>query len=223
MGKQGWRARDRGTLWVFDRERLPLSPVPPRCVATFQELDEPLSEQLADVMGVARSGVVRARLQSGRRCFVALAGEALVAYAWVSRDCEEVGELERVLVLSPGECYVWDCATVPAHRGNRLYTALLSHVLSRLADEGAQRVWIGATRANRPSIRGIALAGFRPVADTHYMRFWHMRMLLVTAHPQAAPTLVAGATRMMTQPHERRIGRLVIGLGAPSIQPCGAG
>ncbi len=223
MGQQRWLAHERGTLWDYDLEHVPLSQVLPRCAATFQEIDAARCEQLATVMGVARSGLVLARLQSGRRCFVTLVGEAIVSYAWVSHDCEGVGELERGVVLPDGAHYVWDCATVPAYRGNRLYTALLSHVLSCLLEEGARRVWIGASRANRPSIRGIVLAGFLPVVSTYYLRLWSVRTLWVSSHPQASPTLIADAVRMLTQPHERKLGPVLVSLGAPSVQPCGAG
>ena len=65
----------------------------------------------------------------------------------------------------PGEAYIWDCATLPAYRRLRLYTALLVHIVEQLYAEGLCRVWIGADAENRASQSGMALAGFQPVAD----------------------------------------------------------
>ena len=86
-----------------------------------------MCEQLAHVMGFADLQHVLERLETGRRCFVAIVDGRIASYAWVSSGCEHVGELERIFVLPDGDCYIWDCATAPDQRGRHLYTALLSH------------------------------------------------------------------------------------------------
>jgi GNAT superfamily N-acetyltransferase len=214
-----WR-RELSTLWVCDLERSAPALVSPRRAAIFQELDGLMQEQLAHLMGLADLHAVVKRLQAGRRCFVALVEGKIASYAWVSTGCEHVGELERAFVLSEGDCYIWDCATAPDQRGRHLYTALLSHLLSLFKGEGVRRVWIGASRANRFSIRGIVRAGFSPALMTSYLRLGRLRYLrLVRPHSAPAP-LVEDAVRLIAQRDERRIGSIFVGIGEPASPAC---
>jgi len=112
----------------------------------------------------AQSDVAR-RFETGRRCFVGRLGEEIVTYGWLTIGDESVGELERNYHMQPGEAYIWDCATLPAHRGSGLYGALLSHIVQTLRAEGIRRAWIGANLDNEPSLRAFARAGFQPVVQ----------------------------------------------------------
>ena len=179
-----------------------------------------MREQLARVMGLADLHAVMERLQAGRRCFVAIADGRTASYAWVSSGCEHVGELERVFVLPDGDCYIWDCATVSDQRGRHLYTALLSHLLSLFKGEGVRRVWIGASRANRISIRGIVRAGFSPALMTSYLRLGRLRYLRLVRPDSAPAPLVEDAVRLIAQRDERRIGSIFGGVGEPTAPAC---
>jgi hypothetical protein len=88
-----------------------------------------------------------------------------VAYGWISFDEEGIGELGLIIRLGEGEAYIWDCATLLAYRGQRLYPALLAHMLAELQRAGFKRVWIGTDADNLPSQRGVALVGCQPVAE----------------------------------------------------------
>lgn len=222
MERPSWWSRDRGTLWVRELPGNASSLVVPGCDVAFAELDCGTREQRPWVANDLDAEWAQARLRAGRRCFVAVSDGVVVSYAWVSRDCERVGELERVFVLPARDRYIWDCATLPAYRGQHLYTALLTHVLATLKNEGVVRAWIGASRANGPSIRGIVRAGFVPAVSTRYARLWRLRYLSVSREPAAPPGVLADAIRMLAQQHERRIGRMLFGLGEPAGQPCGA-
>jgi GNAT superfamily N-acetyltransferase len=204
-------------------ERAPSALISPRRAAIFQELEEGMRGQLAHVMGVADLHSVLGRLETGRRCFVAIVEGRIASYAWVSSGCEHVGELERIFVLPDGDCYVWDCATAPDQRGQRLYTALLSHTLSHLKGEGVRHVWIGASRANRFSTRGIVRAGFSPAIETSYLRLGRLRYLRLvrpSSASSAPPPLAEDAVRLIAQQDERRIGSIFVGVGKPSSPAC---
>ena len=220
MGLRPWWTHELSTLWVCDLERSAPALVSPRRAAIFQELQGPMHEQLARVMGLADLHAVVERLQAGRRCFVALVEGRIASYAWVSSGCEHVGELERVFVLPDGDCYIWDCATAPDQRGRHLYTALLSHLLSLFKGEGVRRVWIGASRANRFSIRGIVRAGFSPALMTSYLRLGRLRYLRLVRPPSAPAPLVEDAVRLIAQQDERRIGSIFVGIGEPAAPAC---
>jgi hypothetical protein len=81
----------------------------------------------------------------------------------------------------------------------------------RLAGEDLARIWIGASLQNRPSIRGIANAGFAHVLDLSYRRVYGLSAMWIRRISAARRPLVAAAYRILLQSHERRIGRLFVG------------
>jgi hypothetical protein len=216
MGLRPRWTRELSTLWVCDLEHSTPVHISPRRAATFQELEDGMREQLAGVMGMPDLHHVLERLEAGRRCFVAIVDGGITSYAWVSSHCERVGELERVFVLPEGDRYIWDCATVADQRGQHLYTALLSHTLSHLLDEGVRRVWIGASRANHLSTRGIVRAGFSPALETSYLRLGRLRYLRLVRPSSVPPPLAEDAVRLIAQQDERRIGSIFVGIGEPA-------
>lgn len=158
-------AQHMGILWMLHlSEQLPAGPAP-RVAATFQRAGPEVAGELASAMGFGDPAPVLHRLQRGRHCYIARIEKRLVAYGWITFDREDIGELGLSVRLRPGEAYIWDCATLPAYRGQRLYPALLASILRELQRDGLQRAWIGMDADNLPSQTGAALAGFQPVID----------------------------------------------------------
>ncbi|MGH2508039.1 MAG: GNAT family N-acetyltransferase [Ktedonobacteraceae bacterium] len=185
--------QDMGLLCLLDLDRLwPASPAP-RVPVTFQRADEALAGELATAMGLAGPAPVLQRLRLGRHCYIARVEDQLVAYGWLTFDKEEIGELGLSVRLLPGEAYIWDCATLPAFRGKRLYPALLSHILGELQRTGFQRVWIGMDTDNQSSRTGAVLAGFQPVIDILLVRELHTRRFLVRGYPGVSSEYVQAA------------------------------
>jgi hypothetical protein len=119
----------------------------------------------------------------------------LAAYGWVSPDEELIGELNLLIKLTRGEAYIWDCATLPAYRNQRLYSALLVHMLGELRSEGLCRVWIGADLDNEASQRGISNAGFHHVADLVVSRVLAMRLVCMQGQPGIPAHVLSEARR----------------------------
>jgi ribosomal protein S18 acetylase RimI-like enzyme len=206
------RAAEDGTLWALE-PRLGLPPVcEARAPVAFAELAAAEADELAAALSMPDPAPLRQRLESARRCFVMRAAGQIAAYGWATRGAECVGELERRFNLGADEAYIWDCATLPAWRGQRLYSALVSQIARRLAGEDLARIWIGASLQNRPSIRGIANAGFAHVLDLSYHRLHRLSAMWIRRAGDARRPLLAAAYRILLQPHERRIGPLVLGL-----------
>ncbi|MBK9713568.1 MAG: GNAT family N-acetyltransferase [Kouleothrix sp.] len=202
---------ERGALWAIDVG----DPLPPPCQARvqaeFAEVCGDDLEELAGAMSLPTPEPIRQRLRGGRRCFsLRIAGE-IAAYGWITRGPELVGELEREFHLHDDEAYIWDCGTVPAWRGRRCYSALLSQLVRQLRSEGAPRIWIGASRLNRASICGIINAGFDPVIDLTYCRLARLTLMRISQAPTARRPLVAAAYRILLSAHERRLGQLALG------------
>jgi GNAT superfamily N-acetyltransferase len=128
----------------------------------------------------------------------------------VTPGAEETGELERVLAIPATEVYIWDCGTVPEYRRQGHYTALLNRILAALHVEGVPRAWIGASRLNIPSIRGIANAGFQHVLDLTYRRIGRLTWI-VTHRAEDSDDLVRAAREILLKPDEWVFGRVAIG------------
>jgi len=210
---------EHGTLWSLETG----NGLPPHCPARveveFAEVGNDDLEALATAMNLSTTGPIQQRLLGNRRCFClrvgdqaqSESGQAIAAYGWVTRGVEHVGELERNFHLQDDEAYIWDCRTMPVWRGQHLYSALLSHIVYRLHEEGIARIWIGASRLNRPSVQGMANAGFQPVVDCTYRRLYRLTLMWIKQVSSTDLHLISAAYRILLNGGERRIGPIAIG------------
>lgn len=201
-----------GTFWVWEAENGLPPPVRPRANAIFEEILPGDLSGLANVMDSRSLENARRRLEGRRRCFALQLGGNIISYGWVTFGRESVGELEREFNLAPDEAYIWDCATVPGWRRKGCYSALLSLIIMQLYGEGTPRAWIGASRQNKPSVHGIAKAGFEQVLELTYRRFWVLVVISLREAPYATGRLVSMAADILLNAHEKRIGRFAFGL-----------
>jgi ribosomal protein S18 acetylase RimI-like enzyme len=192
-------AFERGTLWALGPDDpVPVAPSP--AGLTIGEVlagDAAAVAALAEAMDAPDQQTVQERLGSGRRCFAASVEGSIAAYGWVSQGTERIGELERTMIMLPGEAYIWDCVTLPAFRRRGLYGAVLRHLAAMLRGEGLRRLWIGASLDNTPSIRGFRSAGFQPVIGLVYLRVLNLRHIWLAGDAIAPPALIADAQRAM--------------------------
>lgn len=187
------KTQHMGILCLLDLAQ-PLSAHPVPCVpATFLRAEQAVAEELATAMGLADAAPVLQRLSLGRHCYIARVAGQLAAYGWLTFDKEEIGELGLSVRLLPGEAYIWDCATLPAFRGQRLYPALLVHMLEVLQQTGFRRAWIGMDADNLPSQTGATLAGFQPVIDILLVREPDAPRFVVRGYPGVACEYVQDA------------------------------
>jgi ribosomal protein S18 acetylase RimI-like enzyme len=186
--------RRAGTIWTLNLdEATPV--ITPLVKATFRRLGPESAPALAAAMGDGALAEVYKRFEAGRSCYAAWVEDQLAAYGWVSFEEEYIGELSLHLRLLPGEAYIWDCATLPAFRQKRLFSALLGYMLAELRAGPLCRVWIGANLDNVASQRGIDRAGFHRVADLVVRRVLALRLVWVQSWPGVPESLVAEARR----------------------------
>jgi ribosomal protein S18 acetylase RimI-like enzyme len=161
-------SRQVGILWMLKldetRGALPVPPAP-LVPATFQSIGSEAALALSQAMGHSDPTEVLQRLARGKRCYAACVEGQIASYGWVTFDEERIGELGLSIRMQAGEAYIWDCATLPAYRGLRLYPALLVYMLKELRAKGLQRIWIGTDLDNVASQKGVILVGFQPVID----------------------------------------------------------
>jgi len=185
----------RLALWAIDPRQAPPAPAP-RLPAGLGEIGAPLAGPLVRAMG-PDGGMVAARLARGCRCFAARLDGEVVAFAWVSTGTEWIGEIGATIRLPAGEAYVWNCVTLPGHRRQRLYTALLGAVTAALRHEGASRLWV-ATLLDLPHAgRGVATAGFRPALTVTCLSAAGVRVRWAAAGRGAGRELVSAGRRAL--------------------------
>jgi GNAT superfamily N-acetyltransferase len=186
--------RRHGTIWMLNLDQEPPA-VLPRLHADFRPVTPDVAPALASSIGSIYLTEINKRLQSERQCYAAWVDGHVAAYGWVSFVEEEIGELNLRIKLVPGEAYIWDCATLPAFREKRLYSALLIYILGELRAQNLCRAWIGADHDNIASQKGMARAGFHHVADLVIERVLAMRQVWVVGLPEVPETIVAAARR----------------------------
>jgi ribosomal protein S18 acetylase RimI-like enzyme len=185
--------RPSGRFWTMDLTD-PTRVFDPAHPARFGRLAS--AADLAGAVDDATIAEASSRLARGCFGYLARLDSAVAAYGWVSFDEERIGEQGLRMRLPPGEAYIWDCVTLPGWRRQGLYTALLVHILGDLRAAGLQRAWIGADLSNQPSQRGIARAGFQPVADLYDGDVPGGRLVWLQGLPGVPPALLARARQM---------------------------
>jgi GNAT superfamily N-acetyltransferase len=185
-------AFERGALWAIDL-RVAGPSLTPRIAVTFAEIDPEDTAAIARAMGLASVAEPQRRFVAGSRCFAGILDGAIVAYSWLSRGQEHIGEWEHSVRLRSDEAYIWDCATLARYRGKGVYSALLSYVITTLRREGVRRAWIGVALHNRASRKGFARAGFRPAIGVFYIRALRFSHIWLSAPHGAPASLVSDA------------------------------
>ncbi len=122
---------------------------------------------------------------------MALESGVIVAYGWLSSGPEWIGELGLELRSAPGEAYVWNCLTLPAHRRRGVFSALLRGMATQARIEGLVRLWIGSVEI--PAEKAVGGAGFVPALHFELEPHGELRSLKVSGVDAADPGLVMTA------------------------------
>lgn len=206
-----WTA-EYGTFWAI-RPDAGLPPVfRPEIEVVFEEAGSADIKNLTSAMNLLSPTLIEERFRGNRRCFCFKRNGRIISYGWVTHGKEQVGEMERTFNLRSGEAYLWNFSTLPDWRQNGLYSALLSRIIYRLAEEGkSPTIWIGASRLNQPSIQGIANAGFKRVLDATYRRILYLTFMWFKESTSNQPELIPEAYRIMLKENERLVGTVAVG------------
>ena len=116
-----------------------------------------------DLDPTASACALRARLESGERCFVARAGSRTVAASWVSLDTARVDHARVAIDLRPGEAYVHGVTTAHDWRRRGVGKAVFRAAQAALWNEGIRRTYSVAV-PEHPSSLALNAACAEPVA-----------------------------------------------------------
>jgi len=95
------------------------------------------------------------RFSQGHRCFMGIeeASGRLTNYRWVNTSAAFIPELDRHLILRPGEVYIYDLNTLPEFRRRGIDAFTRDYTYSYLRDTGFKKVLAYIHGDNHPSLK----------------------------------------------------------------------
>jgi ribosomal protein S18 acetylase RimI-like enzyme len=159
------RQDEPGTIQAFTLGAEPVAAITVAGVR-FIDLTGDREATLAAVMRVATEALRRRLAESGSAA-LALTGEEIVGYGWVRYGALRIPDLRLEVPLPKDHAYIWDCLTLPPHRGRGIFPGLLRFLLEELRERGFRQAWAATAPGNTASVRAFAKAGFRLVATTY--------------------------------------------------------
>jgi RimJ/RimL family protein N-acetyltransferase len=119
--------------------------------------------ELQHFRALAFPELIKKRFSSGDTCYGFFIDHTLVHVAWTSKGYLSI---ESGVTVTVDRCMaIFDCFTVPEHRGKGIYHSVLSWLLKLLHEQGAERALIHVDPGNIASIKGIERAGFQPLYE----------------------------------------------------------
>lgn len=118
---------------------------------------------------------VRARLRSGHWCFVARHAGRIVHACWAAAGRVWIEYLEREIELACDEVYVYESLTAPEWRGHNIAGARSAYMARFLWTAGYRRTIAVVVPENRPALRAVEKAGYRPVGVMGYIKLGKWR------------------------------------------------
>jgi ribosomal protein S18 acetylase RimI-like enzyme len=159
-----WRAVERVRVdWLeLGRELVP-EELPPATDAhlSFAELSD--APELAGLLHLDPE-TARARLAAGHLCFATLLDGRPAAMVWARTDAMWLPFLRRHVPHEPGEVYVYDSYTDPAHRRLGLTSLRRAHMYATLYERGFRRARAYVLARNTAGLAAARAAGYQVIA-----------------------------------------------------------
>jgi hypothetical protein len=136
-----------------------------RDLAKWEDLDPDDHAELSRVVrGSAKA------LSEGHVLHTVVINDSLAGWGWSywPKEPSFITETQTYLEFEPNSVSLYNYHVVSRFRGRRLYTGLLTHVLTQRFAEGAQKAYIMCLESNMASQKGIERAGFRLVRIDTY-------------------------------------------------------
>ena len=113
--------------------------------------------------------LVQPRFERGCRCYAVVIDRAIAGYGWLSTGAEWISELQLEIRPRKAEGYIWNCTTLPEHRRQGVFKALVVGISGAALRVGITRVWIGTMAI--PGESAVPQSGFRPALTFSSIRW----------------------------------------------------
>lgn len=143
------------------RARIPVTV----CIAADDEM-----EAIAKLTGSPfhHPALLRQRIQTGSKCFVALINGEIVAFNWVTLG-QVFDEFYRIS-LDPSDVYCMDAHTIEPYRGNAIHTELLSRLLEYAQSKGYRHAYTRVSAMHVASWKSHLRLGWQEVGRTYVLQ-----------------------------------------------------
>ncbi len=151
-----------GRIYLLDRSLAdPIAPSTVRIPIVIEMMREEDLLEYADYRRGHNAEAARQFLADGHCAFVARCQGKLVGSLWAAVKPVLVGEIMSMLLIEPGEVYLFDGFTLPEFRGQGIAPALSAFMLRHYASLGFRRAIRAAVPSNAAALRAHAKSGFR--------------------------------------------------------------
>jgi hypothetical protein len=130
------------------------------------------------------------RFNDGNRCFMGIEEGTgkLANYRWVSTSAVFIPELDRYLILKPGEAYAYDLNTLPEFRRRGIDAFTRHYAYSYIRDIGYKKMLAYIHGDNRPSLRASRHL-LKPIGCVRYIQFRGQPPIMIGGRGPAFPEL----------------------------------
>ena len=136
------------------------------------------------------------RINAGHRCFVGIdsATGKLANYRWVATSGAYIPEIDRFIILKPGETYTFDLETLPEFRRRGIDSYMRRYIYQRLKEQGFTRVYSYVRADNFPMFRSSRRL-LRPIGRVWYVQVRGFKCLVFGERRFRLPELVTSYSR----------------------------
>lgn len=130
------------------------------------------------------------RFHEGHRCFMGIEERTgkLANYRWVNPTAAFVPELDRYIMLKPGEVYIYDLNTLPGFRKRGIDAYTRYYTYTYLRDTGHRKVIAYIHGDNQPSLQASRHL-LKRVGRLVYVQFHGCRPIMIGGRSSQFPEL----------------------------------
>lgn len=127
-------------------------------------------------LGLLQASIIEQRISQGDKIFVACHQLKPVAYLFAATKNCWVNEIQDWFIVESGEVYLYNAFTTAEHRGNHIYSFLISNAAKFFKGLTYSYALIFTTASNIRSIRGIERTGFQCYDTIHFHNLFGLRI-----------------------------------------------
>jgi hypothetical protein len=130
------------------------------------------------------------RFNDGDRCFMGIEEGTgkLANYRWISTSPVFIPELDRYLILKPGEAYAYDLNTLPEFRRRGIDAFTRHYTYGYIRDIGYKKMLAYIHSDNRPSLRASRYL-LKPIGCVRYIQFRGQPPIMIGGRGPGFPEL----------------------------------
>jgi len=176
--------------WVQEERHYVLDTVPNPVEAKtsvefkhIERLEDGLAPRLTRLTG--KDGNWQRRIDLGHHCILTLHEGELVGSIWICPAAWLIGNEQPVGALAADVAFVYDGFVSEVMRGQRLASARLVYIFHEMQRYGFKRNCTSVEDENLPSVRSVAIVGYRRTESVVRRHRWMMVIWKVEGTPPA--------------------------------------